>query len=134
MAIPRIVLFYAFRPIPDPEAVRLWQRDLCEGLGLRGRIIVSRHGVNATVGGDVTVLKTYVRKTREYAALSDIDVKWSDGRGLDADGRSIDFPRLSVKVRPELVAFGAGDELVVDERGVVGGGAHLACAEHAVSA
>ena len=65
MAIPKVVLFYAFHPVADPEAVRLWQRDLCEGLGLRGRIIVSAHGINATVGGDVTVLKTFVRKTRE---------------------------------------------------------------------
>lgn len=129
MAIPKVVLFYAFHPVADPEAVRLWQRDLCEGLGLRGRIIVSPHGINATVGGDVTVLKTYVRKTREYAAFRGIDVKWSQGRGLDDDGRSLDFPRLSVKVRPELVAFGAGEELVVDEQGVVGGGVRLAPAQ-----
>ncbi|HEU5144726.1 MAG TPA: rhodanese-related sulfurtransferase [Dermatophilaceae bacterium] len=126
MAIPKIVLFYAFHPVADPEAVRLWQRDLCEGLGLRGRIIVAPHGINATVGGDVTFLKTYVRKTREYAAFRDVDVKWSDGRGLDAQGRSLDFPRLSVKVREELVAFGAAGELVVDEGGVVGGGTRLA--------
>lgn len=134
MAIPKIALFYAFHPLADPDAVRLWQRDLCEGLGLRGRIIVAPHGINATVGGDVAVLKTYVRKTREHVAFRGRDVKWGEGRGLDTQGRSVDFPRLSVKVRPELVAFGAGDELVVDERGVVGGGAHLACAEHAVSA
>jgi UPF0176 protein len=106
MAIPKIVLFYA-------------------GLGLRGRIIVAPHGINATVGGDVTVLKTYVRKTREYAAFRGIDVKWSEGRDLDAQGRSVDFPRLSVKVRDELVAFGAAGELVVDEDGVVGGGTRL---------
>jgi UPF0176 protein len=135
MAIPKIVLFYAFRPVADPQAVRLWQRDLCEGLGLRGRVIVSPHGINATVGGDVAVLKTYVRKTREYAAFRGVDVKWSEGSGLDASGRSIDFPRLSVKVRDELVAFGAGDELVVGEHGVVGGGARLAPQElHALVA
>ncbi|EWT03502.1 hypothetical protein N865_17420 [Intrasporangium oryzae NRRL B-24470] len=135
MAIPKIVLFYSFRPIPDPDAIRLWQRDLCEGLGLRGRVIVSPHGVNATVGGDVTVLKTFVRKTREHAALRDIDVKWSDGRGLDPHGRSLDFPRLSVKVRDEIVSFGVPDEVVVDEHGVVGGGRHLTPAEvHALVA
>ena len=72
--------------------MRLWQRDLCEGLGLRGRIIVSRHGINATVGGDVAVLTTYVRKTREFPPFRDIDVKWSKGSGLDGDGRSLDFP------------------------------------------
>lgn len=125
MAIPKIVLFYAFRPVPDPDAVRLWQRDLCEGLGLRGRIIVSRHGINATVGGDVTVLKTYVRKTREYPLFADLDVKWSQGTGLDEAGLSLDFPRLSVKVRDEIVTFGVPDEVVVSEQGIVGGGEHL---------
>ena len=125
MAIPKVVLFYAFRPVPDPDALRLWQRDLCEGLGLRGRILVSRHGINATVGGDVTVLKTYVRKTREYAPFHDIDVKWSDGTGLDAHGGSLDFPRLVVKAREEIVSFGVPDEVVVDQHGIVGGGTRL---------
>ena len=31
------------------------------------------------------------------------------------------LPRLSVKARDEIVAFGAPDELQVDENGVVGG-------------
>ncbi|KJK12205.1 hypothetical protein UB45_09690 [Terrabacter sp. 28] len=125
MAIPKVVLFYAFRPLVDPDALRLWQRDLCEGLGLRGRILLSRHGINATVGGDVTVLKTYVRKTREYAPFHDIDVRWSDGTGLDAHGRSLDFPRLVVKAREEIVSFGVPDEVVVDDSGIVGGGTRL---------
>jgi UPF0176 protein len=73
----------------------------------------------------VTVLKTYVRKTREYAPFHGIDVRWSDGTGLDADGRSLDFPRLTVKVRDEIVSFGVPDEVVVDEHGVVGGGTRL---------
>ena len=125
MAIPEVVLFYAFRPLADPDALRLWQRDLCEGLGLRGRIILSRHGINATVGGDVAVLKTYVRKTREYPPFRAVDVTWSMGSGLDGDGRSLDFPRLSVKLRDELVSFGVPDEVVVTDQGVVGGGKHL---------
>lgn len=36
-----------------------------------------------------------------------------------------DFPRISVKVRDEIVTFGAPGELQVDENGVVGGGTHL---------
>ncbi len=114
----KILLFYKFTPLADPEAVRLWQRDLCEGLGLGGRIIVSEHGINATVGGEIRAVKRYLRKTREFAGFRDMDVKWSDGNGDD-------FPRLSVKVRPELVSFGAPGELKVDEHGVVGGGVHL---------
>ncbi|MGO4383102.1 oxygen-dependent tRNA uridine(34) hydroxylase TrhO [Specibacter sp. RAF43] len=118
MALNRIVLFYGFTPLPDPEAVRLWQRALCEKLGLRGRILLSPDGINATVGGELNALKQYVKTTREYAGFHGIDVKWSDGSAAD-------FPRLSVKVREELVSFGAPGELVVDANGVVGGGRHL---------
>ena len=112
----KILLYYKFQPIADPEAVRLWQRDLCEGLGLKGRIIVSPHGINGTVGGDIGACKTYARKTREY--FRGIEFKWSEGGAGD-------FPKLSVKAREEIVAFGVPEELEVDGGGVVGGGEHL---------
>jgi len=118
VALNRIVLFYGFTPVLDPEAVRLWQRALCEKLGLTGRILLSKDGINATVGGEIGAVKQYVKTTREYAGFHDIDVKWSDGSAAD-------FPRLSVKVRDEIVSFGAPGELKVDEHGVVGGGTHL---------
>ncbi len=47
-----------------------------------------------------------------------IEFKWSEG-GAEQ------FPRLSVKVKPELVAFGVPEEVEVDSSGVVGGGVHL---------
>ncbi|GAB2510261.1 rhodanese-related sulfurtransferase [Microbacterium petrolearium] len=123
--VAKILLYYVFTPLADPEAVRLWQRDLCELLGLRGRILISEHGMNGTLGGDMAALKTYVRKTKQYAPFKAIDFKWSPGTGLDEEGRSRDFPRLSVKVRDEIVSFGAPEQLRVDENGVVGGGTHL---------
>ncbi|AGF73699.1 rhodanese-related sulfurtransferase [Corynebacterium halotolerans] len=119
MSISKILLYYRFTPIPDPTAVMLWQRDLCESLGLKGRIIVSPHGINGTVGGDIDACKRYIRKTRDYPGFHDMEFKWSEG-GAD------DFPKLSVKARDEIVAFGAADELEVDADGVVGGGVHLA--------
>lgn len=97
----------------------LWQRDLCESLGLRGRILVSEHGINGTVGGDIDDCKRYIRKTRDHPGFRDMEFKWSEGGAED-------FPKLSVKVRDEIVAFNAADELKVDENGVVGGGVHLA--------
>ncbi|KRC61744.1 hypothetical protein ASE14_13045 [Agromyces sp. Root81] len=125
MALAKILLYYAFAPIADPDAVRLWQRDLAESLGLRGRILLSKDGINGTLGGEMGALKRYVRKTREYPAFKHIDFKWSEGTGLDEQGASLDFPKLSVKVRDEIVSFGAPGELRVDEQGVVGGGAKL---------
>lgn len=135
MAIPKILLYYVFTPLADPEAIRLWQRDLCESLGLRGRILISKDGLNGTVGGDLPALKRYARKTRQYAPFADIDFKWSEGTGLDEAGASLDFPRLVVKVRDEIVSFGSPESLSVDAGGVVGGGTRLAPAElHALVA
>lgn len=128
MATPKVLLFYAFTPLADPEAMRLWQYTLADSLGLRGRILISPHGINATLGGDVVEMKKYVRGTRAYAPFKDIDFKWSEGRAR-SDGTTADFPRLSVKVRDELVTFGAHDELEVDADGVMGGGTKLSPAE-----
>ncbi len=124
MAISKILLFYRFAPLADPEAVRLWQLELCTRLGLRGRIIVAPHGINGTLGGDIDACKAYLKATRQFAPFRDLDPKWSEGSPLDDDGASVDFPRLSVRTRPELVAFGH-PELAVDGDGVVGGGRRL---------
>ena len=115
----KILLYYKFAPISDPEAVKLWQKSLCTHLNLKWRILVSKHGLNGTVGGEMDDLKAYIKETKTYAAFKDIVFKWSDGSRDD-------FPRLSVKNRKELVGFqNSEDEFDVDENGVVGGGEHL---------
>ena len=115
----KILLYYKFTPLSDPEAVKLWQKTLCESLNLRGRILISRHGLNGTVGGDIDDLKAYIRATKQYPGFRDTVFKWSDGARED-------FPRMSVKSRRELVGFkNADDEFEVDENGVIGGGKHL---------
>lgn len=114
----KILLYYKFTPLNDPEAIRLWQKTLCEGLNLKGRILISEHGINGTVGGEVKELKEYIKQTKQLQGFKDTKFKWSDGS-------SDHFPKLSVKVRDEIVSFGAKDELKVDETGVVGGGKHL---------
>jgi UPF0176 protein len=100
----------------------LWQRTLCESLGLKGRVLISTQGINATLGGAMTALTRYVRQTKAYAGFADLNVTWSEGTGEE-------FPRLRVRVRDEIVSFGAPGELVVDDDGVVGGGAHLTPAQ-----
>ncbi len=115
----KILLYYKFTPIQDPETVKLWQKTLSDSLNLRGRILVSRHGLNGTVGGEMEDLKKYIKETKKFAGFKDIVFKWSNG------GRE-DFPRMSVKHRRELVGFKASDnEYDVDENGVVGGGKHI---------
>jgi UPF0176 protein len=114
----KIILYYKFVPVVDPDMTKLWQKELCEKLGLKGRIIISKHGINGTLGGDLESLREYKRSMNKTDTFKGIVYKWSEGGASD-------FPRLSVKVRPEIVAFGVPDEVKVDENGVVGGGKHL---------
>jgi UPF0176 protein len=115
----KILLYYTFTPIKDPQAVMLWQKTLCEGLQLRGRILISEQGLNGTVGGEMDDLKKYIKQTKQFPRFKDMQFKWSEGCRED-------FPRMSVKVRRELVGFkNSDDEFTVDATGVVGGGKHL---------
>ena len=114
----KIILYYKFVPVKDPEMTMHWQRELCNRLGLKGRILISPHGINGTLGGDVKLLRQYKSQMNASVIFKDITYKWSDG-GTEF------FPKLKVKVKPEIVAFDAADEIVVSERGIENGGKHL---------
>lgn len=114
----KVILYYKFVPVADPAMTVRWQKELCKRLSLKGRIIVSKHGINGTLGGDIENLREYKREMNRSVVFKGIMYKWSDGDGSE-------FPRLSIKERPELVAFKASDEIEVDEKGVKGGGKHL---------
>lgn len=114
----KVILYYKFTPVKDPDMVMRWQRELCERLQLKGRIIISQHGINGTLGGDIEDLRRYKREMNKSVVFKGIAYKWSNGARDD-------FPKLSIKVRDELVAFKVADEIEVNEKGIVGGGKHL---------
>jgi UPF0176 protein len=114
----KVLLFYKFVPIADTESVMFWQRNLCEKLGLKGRVLISPHGINATLGGELKNLKYYTRELKAHSLFDAIPYKWSAGDGTE-------FPKLKVKIKPEIVAFDAADEIVVGKNGIQNGGKHL---------
>ena len=59
MTIGKVLLYYCFTPIEDPTAIMLWQRTLCESLGLKGRILISEHGINAVSYTHLTLPTIY---------------------------------------------------------------------------
>ena len=87
-----------------------WQRELCARLNLRGRVIISEHGINGTLGGELEDVKAYVRGMNRTTAFKGIEYKWSDG------GRE-DFPRLSIKIRKELVTLDPEESFDVFDKG-----------------
>lgn len=93
-----VLLFYKFVEISDPESLRLAQLKLCRELNLKGRILISKEGINGTVAGEEDSCNEYIRKTSEIDGLSDIEWKISHSE-IDP------FPKLRVVVRDEIVTF-----------------------------
>lgn len=114
----RVLLYYAFTPVSDSDALQLWQRTLCETLNLKGRILISPQGINGTIGGHINDLRKYIKNTKMYPGFKSIKFKWSQGTGND-------FPALHVFIKSELVTFDNPAEIKIDKNGVIGGGTHL---------
>jgi UPF0176 protein len=114
----KVILYYKFIPVCDPDMTMRWQLELCTRLNLKGRVIISKHGINGTLGGNIEKLRMYKREMNASEIFRGINFKWSGGTGDE-------FPKLCIKVKQELVAFDKPDEIEVDEGGIKGGGKHL---------
>ena len=87
--------------IADPEAVAEGQREICEKLGLKGRCIIASEGINATFEGTPENIGEYVKELEKDKRFSGIHFKYSEGTGSA-------FPKLSIKVRKEIVSLNLG--------------------------
>lgn len=92
-----ILLFYKYTDIKDPQLLQQDQKLLCERLGLKGRIIIAKEGINSTLEGTTENTEKYLTDLLSHKEFSDINIKKSEGTGNA-------FPKLSVRVRPEIVA------------------------------
>jgi len=99
-----ILLYYYYTHIDDPEAMRDDHAEFVDTLGVKGRIIISKEGINGTISGtkeQTSAYQTYIRETLGY---DDIQFK------VDASDEHV-FPRMSVKVKPELCNLSLEEDL-----------------------
>jgi predicted sulfurtransferase len=111
----KIIIFYKYITIENPQQICSWQRTVCEQLNLKGRILIATEGINATVGGAPHQVDQYVALVKEHPLFSDVDFKESYTHSGEP------FPKLKVKVRPEIVRLGIDPELYKASEG----GTHL---------
>jgi UPF0176 protein len=96
-----VILFYKYVPIEDPAGFVEAQRALCVELGLKGRLLVATEGINGTLAGRREAIKRYMAALHSDPRFADVHFKISPG-----DEKT--FPKLMVKVRPEIVTLAAG--------------------------
>lgn len=98
-----VILFYKYTRIEDPEELRAEERERCERLGLKGRMIVAHEGINGTYEGTDENIQQYVSELTSDSRFVDTHIKYSKGTGNA-------FPKLSIKVRPEIVTLRLDNE------------------------
>ncbi len=94
-----VLLYYKFVTLQDPQFEVLQHKLVCEGIGLKGRILLSEEGINGTVAGPRHLLKKYTDYMDKHPHFSEIVFKWSTASKMP-------FAKLIVKYRPEIVTLG----------------------------
>jgi UPF0176 protein len=108
-----IILFYKYVHIENPIGFMREQKKLAGSLGLTGRMIIAEEGVNGTFEGECEKVDEYIKDLLSRPGFEDIHIKRSEGTGSA-------FPKLSIKVRPEIVATHLPKEEDVDPRVTTG--------------
>ncbi len=91
-----ILLYYKYTKIADPKQLMRDQTALCKALDLKGRILISHEGINGTLGG-------LPENTQKYIDAMKADARFQDVHWKRSTGPTDAFPRLSVRVREEIV-------------------------------
>ncbi len=92
----RVLLYYHYVNIEDPETFRDEHLDLCRSFNLLGRIIVANEGINGTVSGLKENTDRYIEAMHSDSRFADMPFKIDE-----EDGHA--FEKMHVRYRPELV-------------------------------
>lgn len=92
----KVIIFYRYVTIEAPQVLMERERAVCEVLGLTGRVIIAEEGINGTLEGTSESIAKYTAHILSDKRFKKMDIKETPGAG-DI------FPRLSIKVRSEIV-------------------------------
>lgn len=95
----RVLLYYKYVTIEDPQQFAKEHKTLCESLELRGRILVAAEGLNGTVSGTTENTDAYMAALRADERFADMEFKIDE-----VDDHT--FRKIIVKARQEIVRLG----------------------------
>lgn len=93
-----VLAFYKFTPIENPAQEVLKHKAFFEGRDIKSRIYISHEGINGQMSGLSKDAQSYIDWLHSDLRFADVDVK------IHTYHEHV-FPRVTVKVRPQLVAM-----------------------------
>jgi len=100
----RVLLYYHYTKIEDPQLERIEHLAYCKSLGLLGRIFISEEGINGTVSGTIEQTDQYMHHLSTSIRYSGISFK------IDEADRHA-FKKMHVRTKNELVNFSLEDDV-----------------------
>jgi UPF0176 protein len=100
----RVLLYYKYVTIANPEEFTKEHLQFCNELGLKGRILIAAEGINGTVSGTVGQTDAYMNYMKANPLFSDMIYK------IDEASEHA-FKKMRVRFRPELVTLRLEDDV-----------------------
>lgn len=100
----RVLLFYKYQTIEDPEQFAKDHLAFCKSIGLKGRVLVGKEGINGTVSGPMDVTQAYMDYVHQLPGFEDL---WFKQDLAD------DYAHRKMFVRPreEIVALNLEEDI-----------------------
>ena len=95
----KTILFYKYCHISEENTKILREREIsvCKVLGLTGRIILAKEGINGTLEGEEKSIEIYKKHILADKHFKKMNIKESISQGQS-------FPKIKVKVKDEIVS------------------------------
>jgi UPF0176 protein len=100
----RVLLYYQYVHIENPEELTAEHLAFCKDLGLKGRILISEEGINGTVSGTVEQTEQYIQTMKQDPRFANMVFKIDE-----AEGHA--FKKMHVRYKKELVTLRLEDDV-----------------------
>uniref|UniRef100_A0A0R0I1K2 Rhodanese domain-containing protein n=1 Tax=Glycine max TaxID=3847 RepID=A0A0R0I1K2_SOYBN len=103
-----VLLYYKYAEIPNLDDLLTFYHSNCSSLSLLGRVRLSSHGVNVTVGGNLSSLGNHIQALKAYSTLfhhTDFKLATCHHPLNDKVAQECGFTSLSIRIVHELVTL-----------------------------
>ncbi|MEG0679124.1 MAG: rhodanese-related sulfurtransferase [Carnobacterium sp.] len=104
----RVLLYYQYVNIENPEQFTTEHLAFCKEIGLKGRILVAKEGINGTVSGTYEQTQCYIDTMHADPRFAETVFK------IDEENTSA-FKKMHVRYRQELVTLNLEDDINPNE-------------------